>query len=330
MSHETTDAPPNDKAVAKPKEQHQGVRTGGGQIARLQITSFAELERVATILGTSDIVPKDMIGKPANILLALMFGNEIGLTPAQALQNVMVVNGRPSLWGDAVMGLVENCGLQEWWKDEYKPDLDGGTWVFTTKRVGRDPVTRSFSEKDAVAAKLDKKEGPWQQYKPRMKFHRARSWALRDVYPDVLKGIRYHEEERDFIDTTATKPIYEAPKERQTTATAPAAPPAAQAPSAPAEPAKDQQEAAADPMANATETTFKCGGGATTEFEGDPDCFVIRDDQDPPVKYFHKITDWHDKAKAAKKAVAYLTGKWIEKSTKAGVVRWLVALSLKA
>jgi hypothetical protein len=32
-----------------------------------------------------------------------------------------------------------------------------------------------------------------------MLFHRARSWALRDAFADILKGIRYFEEERDVI-----------------------------------------------------------------------------------------------------------------------------------
>lgn len=309
----------------KVKEEHQGVRTSGGQIARLQITTFSELENLAMILGKSDLVPKDMIGKPANILLGMMFGNEIGLTPAQALQNVMVVNGRPTLWGDATMGLVENSGLQDWWKDEYLPTLNGGTWRFTTKRRGREPVTREFSMDDARTAGLAKKEGPWQLYPKRMLFHRARSWALRDVYPDVLKGIRYYEEERDVIETTATAAqSYELPKERAqgTTASAPAAeaPTAAAPAAAPGTAPKDEfkQEA------------FRVGGGATTEFEGDPDCYLVRDDAETPTKYYHKNADWHAMAKAAKDAKAYVTATWIEKPSKKGPVRWLVGLSLKS
>lgn len=183
----------------QPKPVHEGKALTQSGINSLVPRNFAEAERVALALAKSDLVPKEMIGKPANILLAIMFGAEIDLSPAQALQNIMVVNGRPCLWGDAVMGKVEASGLQEWWKDEYDPKLDGGTHKFITKRKGRDPMTRTFSMADAKLAGLDKKPGPWQQYTRRMLFHRARSWALRDTYPDVLKGIHYYEEERDVI-----------------------------------------------------------------------------------------------------------------------------------
>lgn len=321
--------------LTKHKEQHLGERTSGGKVARLEIKSFSELENLAVILGKSDIVPKDMLNKPANIMLALMFGNEIGLTPAQALQNVMVVNGRPCLWGDATMGLVENSNLQEWWKDEFKPTYEGGAVFFTTKRKGREPVTRVFSMQDATAAKLDKKEGPWQQYPKRMLFHRARSWALRDVYPDVLKGIRYYEEERDVIvlEKGADK-VYAVPGEKTGEASAhhPSDPSGGHAghaapvttAAAAAEPAP---AAATTPLGK--EEVFRVSSGATADLD-DVDCYVIRDDAETPNKYFHGSKDWHAMAKTAKDTKVYITATWIEKASKKGPVRWLVALSLKS
>ena len=293
--------------------EHKGVATSGGGIKRLVPQTFGELENLAVMLGKSDIVPKDMIGKPANILLALMFGNELGLTPAQSLQNCMVVNGRPSLWGDAVMGLVMASDVYEDSKDSYDPATK--TAKFEIKRRGKEWLVRTFSWADAVTAKLDKKEGPWQQYPTRMLFHRARAWACRDAFPDVLKGIRYHEEERDFVDTTAERVTrsYAPPKE------------IINIKEVPPKPEETNEQAPA-----ATIETFKCGGGATVEFEGDPNCFIVRDDQDPPTKYFHNDADFHTMAKTAKAAKAFLTASWIEKPSSIGPVRWLVSLSLKA
>ena len=199
------------KKEEKPKHEGRALTTGG--IRSLAPQNFAEAEHIAQLLAKSDIVPKEMIGKPANILLAIMFGSEIGLPPAQALQNVMVVNGRPSLWGDAVMGKVEASGLLEAWKDEYLPSEGRGTVRFMVKRKGREAVVRTFSMDDAKKANLEGKAGPWTNYPKRMLFHRARSWALRDVFPDVLKGIRYAEEEQDIIDVTPGKDnVYEMPK----------------------------------------------------------------------------------------------------------------------
>ncbi len=314
------------ETAAKNKElqKHRGENLGESrQIQRLQVKSFGELISLSDMLAKSDIVPKDMVGKPANILLALMFGNELGVTPAQALQNVMIVNGRPALWGDLVMGLVENSNLQDFWKDEYIPGTEGGMVRFTTKRKGREPVIRTFSMADAATAKLDKKAGPWQEYPKRMLFHRARSWALRDAYPDVLKGVRYYEEEKDIIDTTATRDaggakVYEVPKEK-TLGAPPAA--AAEAPKAAA------PETGAQPEGK--EEVFLVSGGAKTSDVDGAD-FVVRDDSDPANKYYHANEEWHEKAKAAKDAKTYITVRWIEKAGPKGPIRWIVSLSLKS
>lgn len=318
MGNDLAETPPA-KAVVK----HAGEKLSG--LARLVPQNFTELEHIAQILGKSDIVPKDLVGKPANILLAMMFGNEIGLTPAQSLQSVMIVNGRPSLWGDAVMGLVESSGLQDAWTDKYDPAIEGGIWAFTTKRRGRDPVTRTFSMKDAIAAKLDKKPGPWQEYTKRMLFNRARAFALRDVYPDVLKGIRIFEEERDVIDlqTTQTK-TYAMPGAAESPVEKTAAPAAAAAAPTPAPVVVPQTD---KPVGDVIE--LQVSGAATTDFDGNPDCFVIRDRSEPAIKYYSDSEAYFTLAKAAKESGAKLAGIWTEKPSGKTKVRWLLALTQK-
>lgn len=322
MSNETQEAPP-DKAVAKVKEQHLGERTTGGALTRLAPQSFGELEHIAQVLAGSDIVPKDLIKKPANVLLVLMFGNEIGLTPAQALQNVMVVNGRPSLWGDAVMGLVESSNLQDWWKDEFNPTLDGGTWIFTTKRKGREPVVRAFSMKDAQTAKLTEKDGPWKHYPKRMLFNRARAFALRDTYPDVLKGLQVFEEARDVIDLNKTAgKEYAMPTERAENTP----PPAATAPESAPAPAAVPAPAAA-PEGNVV--AFKVYSVAESDFNGDP-AYAIRDTAEPANKYFTDNEAHAKLAKTAKEAGTEVAGVWVEKVAGKTKHRWLAALQAKA
>lgn len=323
MSNETKDAPaaPEQKSVAK----HAGEKTTGGALQRLVPQNFGELERLAQILCKSDIVPKDLQGKAANVLLVLMYGNEIGVTPAQALQNVMVINGRPSLWGDAVMGLCIASAVYEDSKDSF--DEATMTATFKAKRKGKDWVVRTFSMKDAILAKLDKKEGPWQQYPKRMLFHRARSWALRDTFPDVLKGIRYFEEEKDFIETTAeSTKTYEMPKENvmptgtSTAAQGTSIPPPAPTP-APETPAEKQ---AGDTVA------FNVYSAATTDFNGNPDCFVIKDTSEPAIKYFTDRESDFTLAKAAKASGARVAAIYVEKDSGKNKVRWLLALTAKA
>ena len=156
--------------------------------------SLDEAMRFADILCKSDIVPKDFQQKPGNVLVAIQWGMELGLKPMQAMQNIAVINGRPSLWGDAVIALVRNSALCEY---IYETD-DNGTAVCRVKRRGEDEQVRTFSDADAKAANLIGKQGPWASYPKRMKQMRARAFALRDVFPDVLKGIQIAEEVMDI------------------------------------------------------------------------------------------------------------------------------------
>ena len=179
-------------ATLKPA-QTAPVLTGARQIG-LTPQSIDEALRMAEIMSRASIVPKDYQGNPGNILVAIQWGAEIGLPPLQAMQNLAVINGRPALWGDAVIALVRGSGLLETIHEDITVDVA----TCTVKRKGEPPASRSFSVEDAKRAGLYGKQGPWQQYPKRMLQMRARAWALRDVFPDVLRGVHVAEEAQDL------------------------------------------------------------------------------------------------------------------------------------
>jgi len=115
------------------------------------------------------------------------------LQPMQAMQNIAVINGRPSIWGDAMIALVRACPAFEY-INETQTDKEATCVI---KRKGEPEAVRTFSMEDAKKAGLMGKSGPWTQYPKRMMQMRARSWALRDVFPDVLKGMICAEEALD-------------------------------------------------------------------------------------------------------------------------------------
>ncbi|MBQ1761915.1 MAG: hypothetical protein IIZ92_03325 [Aquincola sp.] len=177
------------------------VPAAGGALATKQARQFdlspQTFEQALTFcdyLAESDLVPKDFKGKPANCLIAIQWGAELGLKPLQALQNLAIINGRPALWGDAVIALVRGSGLCE-----YVVETDEGDTAYCkVKRRGEPERVRTFSMKDAEAAGLKGKTGPWMQYPKRMRQMRARAFALRDVFPDVLRGLSVAEEVMDI------------------------------------------------------------------------------------------------------------------------------------
>ena len=156
-------------------------------------TNFTEMMDMADRFAESSMVPKDFVGKPGNVLVAIQWGMEIGLKPLQAMQNIAVINGRPSLWGDAVIALARSSTACE-----YIVETQTATEATCrVKRRGEPEQVRTFSMTDAKLAGLSGKQGPWTQYPKRMMQMRARAFAIRDVFPDVLKGLPVAEEVMD-------------------------------------------------------------------------------------------------------------------------------------
>ena len=160
--------------------------------------TFDQALTFSQYLADSDMVPKDYKGKPENCLVAMQWGADVGLPGLQALQNIAVINGRPSIWGDAAKALVLNhpsCDdIEEWIEGEG----DNMTAVCIAKRKGKRPVEQRFSVADAKKAQLWGKAGPWQAYAKRMLQMRARGFALRDAFPDALRGLVLAEEAQDY------------------------------------------------------------------------------------------------------------------------------------
>jgi RecT family len=153
-------------------------------------------------IAKSDMIPANFRGKPENILLAVQWGREVGLSPLQALQNIAVINGRPSIWGDSALALVTVHPECEDIIETVEGDGEKAVATCTVLRKGRQPLVRTFSMADAKKANLSGKAGPWQQYPKRMLQQRARGFALRDAFPDALRGVITTEESRDYPDAT--------------------------------------------------------------------------------------------------------------------------------
>lgn len=161
--------------------------------------TITEAIQFSEMLAKSQMVPRQYQNKPEDIMVAVQWGYEIGLAPLQALQNISVINGKPSVYGDAAMALVQASavcdGIEEHIEHEGTPNPIA---VCIAKRKGRNPVIARFSVEDAKRAGLWGKQGPWQAYPKRMLQMRARGFALRDAFPDVLKGLITAEEAQDY------------------------------------------------------------------------------------------------------------------------------------
>ena len=178
----------------------------------LRPQNFGELVEFAKMAARSTLVPRDYLGKPENILLAIQMGSEIGLAPMQSLQNISVINGRPAVWGDAMLGLCRQSPVCKDVVERFEGEGKTLTAICIAKRAGAEPIERRFSMDDAERAGLASKAGTWQQYPKRMLQMRARGFALRDAFPDVLRGLISAEEAEDIPTGKTIEGTAEAPQ----------------------------------------------------------------------------------------------------------------------
>jgi RecT family len=171
----------------------------GGRPAAIVPRTMDEAYRLGKAICAAGMAPKGM-DTPEKCMIAIMRGLEVGLSPMQAIDKIAIVNGRPTIWGDGALGLVRASGLCEWVRETLQGSGDYRTAVCEVKRKGEpDPIKRAFSVQDAKRAGLWNKQGPWQQYPERMLGMRARAFALRDGFADILGGL-YLQEEMEGVD----------------------------------------------------------------------------------------------------------------------------------
>lgn len=242
----------NENQLAAPAANQGPMQIGeSGAVMR----SLDDYYQFANILIASGMCPKGL-DKPEAIMIALQFGAELGLKPMAAVQNIAPINGRPSIWGDAMLAVCRSTGTMEefgeWFEQKGQRIArapldypDDTTAVCRVKRQGMEAVEGSFSVAEAKKAGLWGKQGPWTQYPQRMLKFRARSFALRDCFGDALRGIQSAEEVMDIE-------ISEPP--RNVTPPAPAsyeAPAALPAPAGEEAPKQQQRRKRATPAAEA-------------------------------------------------------------------------------
>lgn len=165
--------------------------------------------RLAQALAASgDMVPKHFQNRPNEVMAAIMRGMEIGLAPMQAISNIAVINGRASLWGDALPALMQRAGHHLDAEIIGEGDEMKAVASLTRGDTGR-KITREFSVEDAKKANLWGKAGPWQTYPKRMLMMRARAWAVRDGASDAMMGLQVAEEAQDMPikDVTPPEPL---------------------------------------------------------------------------------------------------------------------------
>lgn len=217
-----TEATPN-AAIAVRQPKKVAVNVG------VPLRGLDEAYRLSQALALAGLMPKDLRGKPSDVLAILLYGQEVGLAPMQAIQGIYVVNGRPQLAAQTWLALVRRAGHKAFvpckkcnsageehvigrpYADHpYDPDHDDRRCRVTIVRGDTGAThTEKFDLDDAKTAGLAHKD-IWKAHPRRMTLARATSNCARFICPEVAMGFYGEGEEFDAgEDSVAEETAYQ-------------------------------------------------------------------------------------------------------------------------
>ena len=187
------------------RPQPKAELVSGHHVAPIIPRTIDEVARIAKAVIVAGLAPDSYRGRDeaetaSKIMVGIMKGAEVGLAPLTALANIAIINGKPGLYGDGAVALVQRSGKVTKWSERYEgtEGQDDFTAICEISREGQsEPYAGKFSWGDAKRAKLTTK-GPWLQYPSTMLMWRARTKAMRTGFADFLSGLGIVEELNDI------------------------------------------------------------------------------------------------------------------------------------
>lgn len=149
-------------------------------------TSIGEAMRLAGLLVASRLIPKS-ITTPEAAFVVMATGRELGLTTMQSFRTIHVIDGKPSLSADLILGLVKtSTNVCSYFVLVESTDQIA---KYKTQRIGEpSPTEMAFSIADAKKAGIADKDN-WRKYPAAMLRARAITQLARAVYPDIVMGL---------------------------------------------------------------------------------------------------------------------------------------------
>ncbi|WP_078290691.1 hypothetical protein [Mycobacterium sp. D16R24] len=140
---------------------------------------FRECREAAEVLAKTSFVPKDMMGKPAEIAASMLKGWELGLDPLDALASIYVVHGRVGFYAEFMRRRIIQAGHTF----RVTESTDNRCVVEGTRSDNGETHRATFTAEQAKRAKIDIAAYPAEKL-----VARATSRLCKQAFPDVLSG----------------------------------------------------------------------------------------------------------------------------------------------
>lgn len=173
------------------------------------LQGFELAQRGAKALSASTLVPQQFQGNLPNCLIALELAQRIGASPLLVMQNLYVVQGRPSWSAKFLIATFNQCGRfsairYEWQGKPGQKDWGCRAWAVereTKERITGAWITWDMAEREGWTKKGGSK---WMTIPEQMFMYRAAAWLVNTHAPEISMGLNTTEELGDVFDAQPT------------------------------------------------------------------------------------------------------------------------------
>ena len=165
------------------------VQAGALDNLQQQVAAMDAASRLAGALCATEMVPKQYRGKPDDGAAAILYGAELGMNATQALQNVMVINGKPGVEARTMVALLAKQGYLV----ETVESSDTSVTVRGTAPNGHEETSTWTIDRAAQAGYTS--NALYKKIPEQMLYAKAATEVCRKIAPHVLMGIAYSTEE---------------------------------------------------------------------------------------------------------------------------------------
>lgn len=166
-------------------------------------SAFNLAQRQAKALSSSDLVPQSYRNNLPNVLLAMEIANRIGASPFAVMQNLYIVQGRPSWSSSFLIATVNASGRFEPLRFEVVGN-DPSAKDYRVRAYAKDKASGEVCYGAWITWKMVEAEGwskksgsKWLTMPEQMFMYRAAGFWARVYAPEISLGIQTTEEVRD-------------------------------------------------------------------------------------------------------------------------------------
>lgn len=164
--------------------------------------NMKELLETSAMLAKSTIVPITYQNRPENCFIALDLATRMGVSPMVVMQNLYVIQGKPSWSGQAIASLMRTTSkfenVQLHYVGEPQTDNWGAYVTAIDSYTGKELRGAMVDMKTAKAEGWYQKSGSkWKTMPELMLAYRAYAWFGRVYAPEIMMGLHSVEEVED-------------------------------------------------------------------------------------------------------------------------------------